>query len=65
MGQVGFRHIHAVQDEVKRAMLKRALQLESGNISHAARRLGITRAAVQQMIDRFELPRSKRETKSD
>jgi DNA-binding NtrC family response regulator len=57
MAQVGRRPIHAVQDEVKSAMLKRALQLESGNITHAARRLGVTRAAVQQMLDRYELPR--------
>ncbi|MGC4092939.1 MAG: response regulator [Polyangiaceae bacterium] len=58
--QVGHRPIHAVQDEVKLAMLRRALHEESGNISRAARRLGITRAGVQQMIDRFELPRNKR-----
>jgi two-component system, response regulator RegA len=55
--QVGYRHIHAVQDEVKLAMLKRALQLEDGNITRAARRLGITRTAVQQMLDRYGLPR--------
>ncbi len=60
MAQVGHRPIHAVQDEVKRAMLKRALQQESGNISRAAKRLGVTRAAVQQMIDRFELPRNRK-----
>ena len=57
MAQVGFRHIHAVQDEVKLAMLKRALQMEAGNITRAARRLGVTRAAVQQMLDRYGLPR--------
>jgi DNA-binding NtrC family response regulator len=60
MAQVGYRPIHAVQDEVKLAMLKRAMHQEGGNISRAAKRLGITRAAVQQMIDRFELPRSTR-----
>jgi DNA-binding NtrC family response regulator len=59
MAQVGFRHIHAVQDEVKLAMLKRALQQESWNITRAAKRLGVTRTAVQQMIDRYELPRTK------
>lgn len=57
--QVGYRPIHAVQDEVKLAMLKRALQLGDGNITHAAKRLGITRTAVQQMIDRYGLPRSR------
>jgi DNA-binding NtrC family response regulator len=57
--QVGHRPIHAVQDTVKLAMLRRALQLEDGNITHAARRLGITRTAVQQMIDRFGLPRPR------
>jgi len=59
MAQVGHRPIHAVQDEVKRAMLKRALQQEGWNISHTAKRLGVTRAAIQQMMDRFELPRTK------
>jgi two-component system response regulator RegA len=58
MAQVGYRHIHVVQDEVKRAMLKRALESESGNISRAARRLGVTRAAVQQMLDRYGFPRA-------
>jgi hypothetical protein len=38
-------------------MLKRALQLEAGNMTRTARRLGVTRAAVQQMVDRYELPR--------
>lgn len=60
MAQVGYRHIHVVQDEVKRAMLRRALHQESGNITRTAKRLGVTRAAIQQMIDRFELPRGGR-----
>jgi two-component system, response regulator RegA len=59
MAQVGYRHIHTVQDAVKLAMLRRALQLEAGNITHAARRLGVTRAAVQQMLDRYGLPRPR------
>jgi two-component system, response regulator RegA len=59
MAQVGHRPIHAVQDTVKVAMLKRALQLEEGNITRAAKRLGITRTAVQQMIDRYGLPRPR------
>lgn len=57
MAQVGHRHIHAVQDEVKVAMLKRALQLEDGNLTRTAKHLGVTRAAVQQMLDRYDLPR--------
>jgi len=56
--QVGYRHIHVVQDEVKSAMLKQAFVLEHGNITRAARRLGVTRTAVQQMLDRYGLPRS-------
>jgi DNA-binding NtrC family response regulator len=56
--QVGYRHIHTVQDEVKCAMLKRAFTLEGGNITRAAKRLGVTRTAVQQMLDRYGLPRS-------
>jgi two-component system, response regulator RegA len=55
--QVGFRPIHAVQDEVRLAMLKRALLIEDNNLTRAARRLGVTRTAVQQMLDRFGLPR--------
>lgn len=58
MAQVGHRHIHAVQDEVKKAMLRRALQLDGGNITRAAKRLGVTRAAVQQMLDRYGIPRN-------
>lgn len=57
MAQVGQRHIHTVQDEVKKAMLRRALQLDGGNITRAARRLGVTRTAVQQMLDRYGIPR--------
>lgn len=57
--QVGSKHIHVVQDVVKRAMVKRALAMADGNISQAARYLGITRTAVQQMLDRFELPRPR------
>jgi len=56
--QVGYRHVHTVQDEVKVAMLRRALTLEEGNITRAAGRLGVTRTAVQQMLDRYGLPRN-------
>jgi two-component system response regulator RegA len=59
MAQVGHRQIHVVQDEVKSAMLRRALALEDGNITRAARRLGVTRTAVQQMLDRYGLPRPR------
>lgn len=55
--QVGHQPIHAVQDYVKVTMLRTALVLENGNLSRTARRLGVTRAAVQQMLDRFEIPR--------
>jgi len=58
--QVGYRHIHTVQDEVKAAMLKHAFTLEDGNITRAAKRLGVTRTAVQQMLDRYGVPRTQR-----
>ena len=51
---VGFRSIKEVQRLVKRTMLAKALALTQGNLTHAARLLGVTRQAVQQMIKELD-----------
>jgi len=53
--QVGQVYIHTVQDQVRRAMVEQALARSDGNFVHAARLLGVTRQAVQQMVDRLGL----------
>lgn len=55
--QVPHVPILAVQDQVKRAMLEQALAQCDGNYVQTARRLGVTRQAVQQMVRRYELGR--------
>jgi DNA-binding NtrC family response regulator len=53
--QVGVAHIHTVQDQVKKAMLEQALAECDANFVDVARKLGVTRQAVQQMVERYEL----------
>lgn len=55
--QVGHVAILTVQDRVKKAMLKQALAIADGNYVRAAKSLGVTRQAVQQMVRRYELAR--------
>ena len=50
--QVGRRSVREVQEVVRDAMLDQALALEHGSLSGAAKRLGVTRQAVQQMARR-------------
>jgi DNA-binding NtrC family response regulator len=50
--QVGRHSVREVQEVVRDAMLDQALALERGNLSGAAKRLGVTRQAVQQMARR-------------
>lgn len=50
--QVGRRSVREVQEVVRDAMLDQALALERGSLSGAAKRLGVTRQAVQQMARR-------------
>ncbi|MEO8183501.1 MAG: helix-turn-helix domain-containing protein [Deltaproteobacteria bacterium] len=52
---VGSRLLLAVQDSVRKAMLREALERTSGNYTQAARLLGVQRQAVQQMVSRFEM----------
>jgi DNA-binding NtrC family response regulator len=47
--QVGVRSVREVQEAVRDAMLEQALALEDGNLAAAAKRLGVSRQAVQQM----------------
>jgi two-component system, response regulator RegA len=50
--QVGVRSVGEMQEAVRDLMLEQALGLEDGNQAAAARRLGVTRQAVQQMMRR-------------
>lgn len=50
--QVGRRSVREVQEVVRDAMLDQALALEHGSLAGAAKRLGVTRQAVQQMARR-------------
>ncbi|HJL18082.1 MAG TPA: response regulator [Sandaracinaceae bacterium LLY-WYZ-13_1] len=50
--QVGARSVRDVQEVVREMMLDQALAESGGNQSEAARRLGVTRQAVQQMLAR-------------
>jgi DNA-binding NtrC family response regulator len=52
VGRVNFRE---VLDRVRRAMAEQALAMAAGNKTGAARLLGITRQAVQQLIRDLEL----------
>jgi DNA-binding NtrC family response regulator len=53
--QVGHESLQRVQASVKRAMVERALALAADNRTNAARLLGVSRQAVQQMIRDLEL----------
>lgn len=50
--QVGARALKDAQDTVRHVMLDEALALEEGCQAGAARRLGLTRQAVQQLMQR-------------
>jgi DNA-binding NtrC family response regulator len=50
--QVGVRTVGQMQDTVRDMMLDQALALEGGSQARAAKRLGVTRQAVQQMMRR-------------
>jgi DNA-binding NtrC family response regulator len=52
---VGIVSMDCAQNVLKQAMLKEALQRTSGNLSRAAKLLGVTRQAIQQMLDRYDL----------
>jgi transcriptional regulator with GAF, ATPase, and Fis domain len=50
--QVGARPWKDAQEAVRDVMLDQALAMEEGNQAGAARRLGLTRQAVQQLMHR-------------
>lgn len=54
--QVGVRSVRELQESVRDLMLDQALALEDGNLARAAKRLGVTRQAVQQMMRRRYKP---------
>jgi DNA-binding NtrC family response regulator len=57
VGRVSFRE---VLDRVRRSMAEQALAMSAGNKTGAARLLGITRQAVQQLIRDLDLTDSQR-----
>ncbi|HKP60585.1 MAG TPA: response regulator [Polyangiales bacterium] len=57
VGRVGFRE---VLERVRRSMAEQALAMSAGNKTGAARLLGITRQAVQQLIRDLDLTDSQR-----
>jgi len=60
VAQIGQQPIHVVQDQIREEMLREALARTDWNYTRAAKLLGVTRQAVQQMMDRFELSRADR-----
>jgi transcriptional regulator with GAF, ATPase, and Fis domain len=64
---VGNITLDVAQHVLKQAMLSAALERTAGNLAHAARLLGVTRQAIQQMLTRYEmrdLPRVMRHVAS-
>ncbi len=41
--------------EVERMVIERAMDLHDGNVSHAARRLGLSRSALYRRLERYEI----------
>jgi len=58
--RVGQQSIHVVQDQIRYEMLREALARTNWNYTRTAKLLGVTRQAVQQMMDRFDLSRADR-----
>jgi transcriptional regulator with GAF, ATPase, and Fis domain len=52
---VGRQPMQDFQSKVRRTMLEQALVRANGNLSRAAKMLGITRQGVQQMVSRYKL----------
>lgn len=52
---VGRQPMQDFQSQVRRTMLEQALTRAHGNLSRAAKMLGITRQGVQQMVARYKL----------
>ena len=52
---VGRQPMQDFQSQVRRTMLEQALTRANGNLSRAAKMLGITRQGVQQMVSRYKL----------
>jgi transcriptional regulator with GAF, ATPase, and Fis domain len=54
---VGSLGVDEVQHQIRQSMLAEALRQSQGNLTRAARLLGVTRQAVQQMLDRYQMRR--------
>jgi two-component system, response regulator RegA len=55
VASVGRRGFQDVQEQVRRTMAEQALAVARGNRTEAARLLGVTRQAVQQLIRNFDI----------
>jgi DNA-binding response OmpR family regulator len=60
VASVGRRRFQDVQEQVRRTMTEQALAMARGNRTEAARLLGVTRQAVQQLIRNLDIPESNR-----
>ena len=60
VASVGRRRFQDVQEQVRRTMTEQALALARGNRTEAAKLLGVTRQAVQQLIRNLEIPETPR-----
>ena len=56
VASVGRRGFREVQEQVRRTMAEQALAVARGNRTEAARLLGVTRQAVQQLIRNLDIP---------
>ncbi len=65
VASVGKRRFQDVQEQVRRTMTEQALALANGNRTEAARLLGVTRQAVQQLIRNLEIPDAPKRPQSD
>jgi DNA-binding response OmpR family regulator len=64
VASVGKRKFQDVQEQVRRTMTEQALALARGNRTEAAKLLGVTRQAVQQLIRNLDIPETPQKKRS-
>ena len=60
-GQFAFLNLKAVRSQAERQAILQALAMASGNVSHAAELLGITRPTLYDLMDKYDCRDSARE----
>ena len=63
--EVGQRSLASLHEQVRRSMLMEAMRRHGGNITQAARTLGLSRQAVQQMVAALHLKGWARQLRLD